>query len=102
VSDFRGDALPEVAALELGDGYLLEASIALCRGRAGGDIDGDLDRTESGDDERGVDDRSDRGEDGREDECIAAWIATSMAGVYEERGRAGSRWKEGGKVEGNR
>ena len=45
MSDFlMGEALPEVMALDEGDGYLLEASM---RGESG---EGDRDRTESGED----------------------------------------------------
>lgn len=52
---FKGEALPEGIALELGEGYLFEASIAT--GEAGGD--GDLEKME-------------RGEDGGEDGCVAS------------------------------
>lgn len=76
VSDLMGDALPEGAALELGDGYLLQASMALGRDRAGRG-DGDLDRTERGDEEGGVD-RSDSGEDGTDDVWGVDRVAPSI------------------------
>jgi len=43
---FKGDALPEGGVVELGEGYLLEASRSISTGGS----DGDLDRTDSGDD----------------------------------------------------
>jgi len=52
---FIGDALPEGMVLELGEGYLLETSIA--SGDEG--IEGDLDKTESGED--GGEDGGDEG-----------------------------------------
>lgn len=64
-SDFTGEALPEGAALELGDGYRLHASMARYGDRARGG-EGDLERTDRGDEEGAVE-RSDSGEDGVDD-----------------------------------
>ena len=63
VSDFMGDALPEGAALEVGEGYLLEASIFGRRDWEDGGGDGDLDRTERGEEDDRLE-RSDSGEEG--------------------------------------
>lgn len=65
---FIGDALPEGAALELGDGYLLDASST--GGEDGGE--GELERTE-------------RGEDGGDDG--SGFTAQSMAVVRSARER---------------
>jgi len=70
-----GDALPEGAALELGDGYLLYAPMAPDRDRAGNG-DGDLDRTDRGE-EAGVG-RSDSGDDGTGDGWGVDRVAPSM------------------------
>jgi len=57
--DFVGDALPEGMALELGDGYRFETSMVT--GEEGSD--GDLDRTERGDEggEEGGEEGGDEG-----------------------------------------
>lgn len=48
---FIGDALPEGIALELGEGYLFAASDSIRKiGRGDGGREGDLDRTDSGED----------------------------------------------------
>ena len=48
-------------AVELGEGYLLDASIIVC---GWGESDGDLDRADRGDEGDGVADSSERGEEG--------------------------------------
>lgn len=68
---WRGDALPDGGMVELGDGYRLDASmVEVVFADACGGSEGDLERTDRGDEERieGVALRSERGDDGGDED----------------------------------
>lgn len=96
--NFKGEALPDWVAVELGDGYRIDASMeaVVSADMVCGGSEGDRDRTDRGGDEDsmdGVAPRSDRGEDGVDEVMFLTGVSMIQSEMREVASASRLPWR---------